>query len=194
MRPRIFEVHVPPGGDVLELELELAPWSGREILLRLGADNGGNHVEDYLYVQRPRIRRCSARRHIADALRAGVTEVHGGRARADGRDVILSGGETEISYRFFMQRGTCVAYGWRDDSPGDGSEVAYRVDVKVDGLRHRIGEGALGAAHPEETVENFSLHDWAMRWVEVVFGMTPAEHADHRTRLIAPRLYRCGDR
>lgn len=186
-RPRIAGVDVLPGAGPARVELSLARFADREILLRLGSLPRDDTSFDYLWVQRPRVARCSARTGLADAMKSGKAATEGA-VDARGDDIYVGGGKSQIIYPFTVIEGSCLDL--ELEVPGHGPGFGFAITLRADHLLHTLVLGdVLPGAH--EAFHQVSLHDWHKREVrlELYFERKPGETSD--LRVVSPRLVRC---
>ena len=187
--PRVLELAIPPEELSIPIEIGLTSWSERDVWLRFGVEANESAIDDYLYLHGPRFSRCSAPRELVEALVDHDAHVFGGPATPlNGDEILVGPQQTEVAYRFFVQPDLCFsAHARLEDPQAGGSEL--HVDIKVDGLRHRINTGLLGPVGTLHRVDGYSLHDWTGRWVEVIVGVTPRELG--RVFWVDPRVHVC---
>ena len=181
-RTRVMFEELTPG-QTLPFELSLEPWQGRDILLRVGTWPGdsGHAEHDRVTVRRLAVRRCSARRTLAEATRQGLLRVVSGRVRPEGDELLLSG---QVSYPFRAIADTCVEL--TAQAPDDGAARRLEAWIEADDVQLEILRQSLGTAQ----LTQYSLHDFIGRDVALGVSVTASERAAP-VRLRA-RLYRCG--
>ncbi len=142
---------------------------------------------DYLWVQRPRLARCSARSGLAAALASGSATA-AGAVDVRGDDVAFGAGQSSVSYPFTVVADTCLEL--ELVAEGDGAELSYLIAVRADGLAHALAMGEARAGQ-RARVSQLSLHDWHERDVSLEVHVTRRSSAEGLLRLVRPRLERC---
>ena len=160
-RPVIFRQVVLPGEQAHKVELPLDSWKDRDVLLRFGSETRDSLANDFLFVGKPRLNRCSNRAVIAEKLRRQLVRVPKGWARPEGPSHVAMAPKAALSYPFYVSADTCVRT--RPKLEGsESTELELAVWVEVDGRRHRLYREKLSASQePPDLI--FSLHDWFRR-------------------------------
>lgn len=180
-RTLLFRGRVPPGNVEVPIELSLAPWAGRGVLLRLGTTFGEEFGSDYAKFIRPRIEPCSARRGLA-----GNVRVSRGSARASGDDIVIGRAGAVLRMPITAVEGTCftMAVRTRDEQP-----VIVAVRAAEGGVEHVLYETGLPPGRNE--ISDISFFDFAGRPIELVIDVRPTDPSPARVRLVWPRLRAC---
>lgn len=187
LRPRIAAVDVLPGPDTRRIEVPLQRFANRSVLLRFGSLPRGDPSLDYLWVQRPRVGRCSARGDLPSAMVQGRASADG-NVDVRGEDVVFGAGLSKLSYPFTVIADTCLELELAAE--GTDAEFGYLLAVRADGLAHALSMGDVRTGAPQR-VPQTSLHDWHKREVVLELHVGRKAGADAVLRLVRPRLARC---
>jgi hypothetical protein len=178
-------------GERRKIEVPLAAFAGKEVMLRVGSYGQQTPEGDYLWLSGPRIMRCSARANISQSIsmhRAqatwGLIQARDGHVLADRR-----GAEIQIPVRVIDDTCASVEFALSKEHEAKGGMDVF-LDVVVDGLRHRMDEGRLEGKEPFRKTQ-VSLHDFSGRSIGVHMGGKPALGRGEFLAFLRPRLGRC---
>lgn len=186
-RPRIAVTDILPGSGARRIEVSLQRFAGRDVLVRLGSLPRADPSRDYLWVQRPRLTRCTARSGLGAALAKGSAAA-AGAVDVRGDDVAFGAGQSSVSYPFTVVADTCLEL--ELVAEGEGAELSYLIAVRADGLAHALASGEARTGQ-RARVSQLSLHDWHKRDVSLEIHVTQRSSGAGVLRLVRPRLERC---
>lgn len=186
-RPRLVKLDVLPGAGPSRLEIPLQRFASESVLLRFGSLPHGDPSQDFLWLQRPRLARCTARTSLSEALRQERATAEGA-VEARGDDVAIGPGQSKLTYPFTVVADTCLELGLGLD--GSNGAYGFLIGVRADGLVHGVTLGEVKAGETRR-LDPVSMHDFHKREVVLELHFERKPDTAGTLRLIAPRLGRC---
>ena len=186
-RPRIAVFDVLPGQESRRFEVPLQSWADRRVLLRLGSLPRADPSSDFLWVQRPRVARCSARAELASALISGRALAEGS-VDVRGADIAFGAGRSKVVYPLTAIADTCFEL--ELDTATPDAEFQYLLAARADGLTHAMAKGSVVAGQAQRSGP-LSLHDWHKREVFLELHVERVTSSDGVLHLRRPRVTRC---
>ncbi len=178
-------------GERRQIEIPLAAFAGREVLLRVGSHGQESPAGDFLWLSGPQIMHCSARANISKSIALHRAQATWGLIQARDSHVLTDrrGAEIQIPVRVIDDTCASVEFALSKEHEAEGGMDVF-LDVVVDGLRHRLDEGRLEGKAPFRSTK-VSLHDFNGRSIGVHMGGKPALGRGEFLAFLNPRLGRC---
>jgi len=197
-RPRVVHYRGAPGVDALPMELPLAAWAGRDVVLRLGANAEGS-TDNHALFRNPRLGACKSVVNLALNLHRGEMDIQG-TASASGSGVTMQPElrgvpPTEVSVPVLAKKGDCVALtGRRIPKSEHSAGAALDVGVLYGADVARLARVQLGPEGDEIQLTDLPLGEWDGLWVKLRLATwTLSDDEAPQTRVERLRVHRCGD-
>lgn len=199
-RPRLVAWHARAGHAPKPLELPLADWAGRDVLVRFGTRSGPTLRGDRARIHRPRIAPCTARQNLVVAFHQGSHRVERGSVAVSGDTVRLAPaglGEPPTDVRLPLQvaRGSCLALDVRaEEPPPDAGRIGVDVGIVEADLVLRLARPELSASDPPQSLRDMPLERFWGKRVELRLAAWSLDERAAPTAVVAgARVHRCGD-
>ena len=198
-RPRVVHYTAKPGEDALPIELPLAPWAGRDVVLRLGVSAQGRSSNRGVF-RRPRLGACSSLVNLALNLHRGEFDLTHGKARVSGAGLVMQPEArgvppTEVLIPVLAKKGRCVALtGRREPRSEESAGAALDVGIMYGADVVRLSRVELGPDKEQLDLADLPLSEWGGRWVKLRLATWTLWDAEApETRITRLRVHRCGD-